>query len=84
MHSKRHPLTMTYTVGCDNDGKLTAVKARIVGDTGAYASVGDKVLQRACGHSCSAYEVPNVFVEAHAVYTNNVPCGAMRRPCLAA
>ena len=78
MHSKRHPLKMTYTVGCDDNGKLTAVKARIVGDSGAYASVGDKVLQRACGHSCSAYEVPNVFVEAHAVYTNNVPCGAMR------
>jgi xanthine dehydrogenase molybdenum-binding subunit len=78
MHAKRHPLRMTYTVGCDADGKLTAVKARIVGDTGAYASVGDKVLQRACGHSCSAYEVPNVFVESHAVYTNNPPCGAMR------
>ena len=78
MHSKRHPLRMTYTVGCDDDGRLTAVKARIVGDTGAYASVGDKVLQRACGHSCSAYEVPNVLVESHAVYTNNPPCGAMR------
>ena len=78
MHAKRHPLRMTYTVGCDADGKLTAVKALIVGDTGAYASVGDKVLQRACGHSCSAYDVPNVFVESHAVYTNNPPCGAMR------
>ncbi|MFN2489440.1 MAG: selenium-dependent xanthine dehydrogenase [Actinomycetota bacterium] len=78
MHSKRHPLRMTYTVGCDAEGRLTAVKARIVGDTGAYASVGDKVLQRACGHSCSAYEVPNVYVESHAVYTNNPPCGAMR------
>jgi selenium-dependent xanthine dehydrogenase len=78
MHSKRHPLRMSYTVGCDEEGRLTAVKARIVGDTGAYASVGDKVLQRACGHSCSAYEVPNVFVEAHAIYTNNPPCGAMR------
>lgn len=78
MHAKRHPLKMTYTVGCDEDGRLTAVVARIVGDTGAYASVGDKVLQRACGHSCSAYDVPNVRVEAHAVYTNNVPCGAMR------
>jgi selenium-dependent xanthine dehydrogenase len=78
MHAKRHPLRMTYTVGCDENGKLTAVKARIVGDTGAYASVGDKVLQRACGHSCSAYEVPNVYVESHAVYTNNPPCGAMR------
>ncbi|HEX2049053.1 MAG TPA: selenium-dependent xanthine dehydrogenase [Actinomycetota bacterium] len=78
MHAKRHPLKMTYTVGCDERGRLTAVRARIVGDTGAYASVGDKVLQRACGHSCSAYDVPNVRVEAHAVYTNNVPCGAMR------
>lgn len=78
MHAKRHPLTMTYTVGCDADGVLTAVKARIVGDTGAYASVGDKVLQRACGHSTSAYEVPNVKIESHAVYTNNPPCGAMR------
>jgi xanthine dehydrogenase molybdenum-binding subunit len=78
MHAKRHPLRMTYTVGCDEEGMLTAVKARIVGDTGAYASVGDKVLQRACGHSCSAYEVPNVYVESHAVYTNNPPCGAMR------
>jgi selenium-dependent xanthine dehydrogenase len=78
MHAKRHPLRMTYTLGCDEDGKLTALKARIVGDTGAYASVGDKVLQRAAGHSCSAYEVPNVFVESHAVYTNNPPCGAMR------
>lgn len=78
MHSKRHPLRMKYTVGCDEDGRLTAVKARIVGDTGAYASVGDKVLQRACGHSCSAYEVPNALVESLAVYTNNPPCGAMR------
>jgi xanthine dehydrogenase molybdenum-binding subunit len=78
MHVKRHPLRMTYTVGCDERGRLTAVKARIIGDTGAYASVGDKVLQRACGHSCSAYDVPVVDVEAYAVYTNNPPAGAMR------
>ncbi len=77
-HSKRHPLTMEYTVGCDAEGRLVAMRARIVGDTGAYASVGDKVLERAAGHSCSAYRVPNVDVEARAVYTNNPPCGAMR------
>ena len=77
-HPKRHPLTMTYTVGCDPDGRLVAVRARIVGDTGAYASVGAKVLERAAGHACGAYRVPNVDVEARAVYTNNVPCGAMR------
>ncbi len=78
MHVKRHPLRMTYTVGCDARGRLTAVRARIIGDTGAYASVGDKVLQRACGHSCSAYDVPDVDVESYCVYTNNPPAGAMR------
>ncbi|HET9522066.1 MAG TPA: selenium-dependent xanthine dehydrogenase, partial [Candidatus Limnocylindrales bacterium] len=77
-HPKRHPLTMTYTVGCDGDGRLVAVRARIVGDTGAYASVGAKVLERAAGHACGAYRVPNVDVEALTVYTNNAPCGAMR------
>ncbi len=77
-HPKRHPLTMTYTVGCDPDGRLVAVRARILGDTGAYASVGAKVLERAAGHACGAYRVPNVDVEALTVYTNNTPCGAMR------
>jgi len=77
-HSKRHPLTMEYTVGCDEEGRLVAVKARIVGDTGAYASVGNAVLERATGHSCSVYKVDNVDVEGRAVYTNNPPCGAMR------
>ena len=50
----------------------------MVGDTGAYASVGSKVLERAAGHSCGPYKVPNVHVEARAVHTNNPPCGAMR------
>jgi selenium-dependent xanthine dehydrogenase len=77
-HVKRHPLTMTYTVGCDAKGRLTGLRARIVGDTGAYASVGDKVLERAAGHAAGIYKFPAVDVEARAVYTNNVPCGAMR------
>jgi len=77
-HVKRHPLTMTYTVGCDAAGRLLGLRARIVGDTGAYASVGDKVLERASGHACGGYRFPAVDVEARAVYTNNVPCGAMR------
>ncbi len=60
------------------EGRLTAVRARIVGDTGAYASVGAKVLERAAGHSCGPYRVPAVDVEAKTVYTNNPPSGAMR------
>jgi selenium-dependent xanthine dehydrogenase len=77
-HPKRHPMWLEYTAGCDEDGHLVALRARIVGDTGAYASVGDKVLERAAGHACGAYRIPNVDVEAKAVYTNNPPCGAMR------
>ncbi len=78
IHPKRHPITLHYTAGADAEGRLTAVRARIVGDTGAYASVGAKVLERAAGHSCGPYRVPNVDVEARTVYTNNPPCGAMR------
>jgi xanthine dehydrogenase molybdenum-binding subunit len=78
MHPKRHPMTIDMEVGCDAEGRLTAVRARIVGDSGAYASVGAKVLERAAGHACGPYRVPNVDVESRAVTTNNPPCGAMR------
>ena len=77
-HVKRHPLTMIYTVGCDTQGRLLGLRGRIVGHTGAYASVGAKVLERAAGHACGGYRFPAVDIEARAVYTNNVPCGAMR------
>jgi selenium-dependent xanthine dehydrogenase len=78
LHPKRHPIKMTYAVGCDAEGRLTAVKADMIGDKGAYASVGSKVLERAAGHCCGPYKVANVHVVSLAVYTNNPPCGAMR------
>ena len=78
LHPKRHPMTLHYTVGCDQDGHLTALRARIVGDKGAFASVGAKVLERAAGHAAGPYRVPAVDIESLAVYTNNLPCGAMR------
>lgn len=78
LHPKRHPITMHYKVGADAEGKLQAVWVRMIGDTGAYASVGMKVLERAAGHCCGPYAVPAVDVEAKTVYTNNPPCGAMR------
>ena len=78
MHTKRHPITMQYTVGCDAQGRLTAARISILGDSGAYASVGGKVLERAAGHACGPYRVPAVSIESIAAYTNNPPCGAMR------
>ncbi len=78
LHPKRHPIAMDYTVGCDEEGHLTVVRAQMIGDTGAYASVGSKVLERAAGHGCGPYKVPNVDIVSRAAYTNNPPCGAMR------
>ncbi len=78
IHPKRHPIELNYKIGCDADGRILAVKARIVGDKGAYASVGAKVLERAGGHCTGPYRVPAIDMESLAVYTNNPPCGAMR------
>ena len=78
MHAKRHPIRLEYWAGCDADGHLTAVKVRAIGDSGSYASVGMKVLERAAGHASGPYRVPNIDVHATAVRTNNPVCGAFR------
>ena len=78
MHAKRHPITMHYKASCDANGRLTALHVRAIGDSGAYASVGMKVLERMAGHASGPYEVPTIDVEAIAVRTNNPVCGAFR------
>jgi selenium-dependent xanthine dehydrogenase len=78
VHPKRHPMEMDFTTACDERGKITAVRARIVADTGAYASLGGPVLQRACTHAAGPYQIDNVDIEGHAIYTNNIPSGAFR------
>ncbi len=78
VHTKRHPIRMEYEVGCDADGKLLAVKARMIGDSGPYASVGMKVLERAAGHASGPYVTETVDIDAVAVRTNNSVCGAFR------
>ena len=78
MHPKRHPIRMQYQLGCDADGRLTALHARMIGDSGPYASVGMKVLERAAGHASGPYTMPAIDVAAIAVRTNNPVCGAFR------
>ena len=78
MHPKRHPIRMAYRAGCDADGRLTALWVRMIGDSGPYASVGMKVLERAAGHASGPYVLPAIDVEATAVRTNNPVCGAFR------
>jgi aldehyde oxidoreductase len=78
LHAKRHPIRLEYWAGCTEDGVVTGVRARMLGDSGAYASVGMKVLERAAGHATGPYRVPAVDVESVAVRTNNPVCGAFR------
>jgi xanthine dehydrogenase molybdenum-binding subunit len=78
IHAKRHPIRMHYQAGCDADGRLTALRVRALGDSGAYASVGMKVLERMAGHASGPYRVPSIDVEAIAARTNNPVCGAFR------
>ena len=78
MHAKRHPIRIEATAACDAGGKLIAMRSRMVGDSGPYASVGMKVLERAAGHASGPYVFPNIDVEAIAARTNNPVCGAFR------
>lgn len=78
IHPKRHPMWMDITTACDENGYLTAMKAVVVSDTGAYASLGGPVLQRACTHAAGPYNFQVVDIDGKAVYTNNPPAGAFR------
>ena len=78
VHPKRHATVIRVRTGAKRDGTLTAVEAELYGDSGAYASLGEKVMTRATTHATGPYDVPNAKVDCYAMYTNNAPCGAFR------
>ena len=78
VHPKRHATRIRVKVGAKSDGRLTAVETELFGDTGAYASLGEKVLTRATTHSSGPYEMPHARADCYAMYTNNPPAGAFR------
>ncbi|MBN1067387.1 selenium-dependent xanthine dehydrogenase [Clostridium botulinum] len=77
-HTKRHAMELEFTTACDENGKLTAMKAILIADTGAYASLGGPVLQRACTHAAGPYNYQNIDILGMSIYTNNVVGGAYR------
>jgi CO/xanthine dehydrogenase Mo-binding subunit/aerobic-type carbon monoxide dehydrogenase small subunit (CoxS/CutS family) len=77
-HAKRHAMKIHMKMGATRSGKLTAVEADIIADTGAYASEGIVVLGQAVVFCGGPYVIPNVSIVGTTVYTNNVPAGAMR------
>jgi xanthine dehydrogenase molybdenum-binding subunit len=78
VHPKRHATQIRVKMGAKRDGRLTAVETELYGDTGAYASLGEKVLTRATTHSTGPYDIPHVRADCYAMYTNNPPAGAFR------
>ena len=78
VHPKRHATQITITVGAKLNGRLTAMDTQLYGDTGAYASLGEKVMTRATTHSSGPYEIEHVKADCFAMYTNNPPAGAFR------
>ena len=78
VHPKRHPMEMEFAVGCDENGIIQGVAANIIADTGAYASLGGPVLERACTHAAGPYNYQNFQIDGYAYYTNNPPAGAFR------
>lgn len=78
IHPKRHPMDMEFTLGCDENGIIQGVVATVAADTGAYASLGGPVLERACTHAAGPYNYQNFEIDGYAWYTNNPPAGAFR------
>ncbi|MCI0551022.1 MAG: molybdopterin-dependent oxidoreductase, partial [Anaerolineae bacterium] len=78
VHPKRHATQIRVKIGAKKDGRLVAVESELYGDTGAYASLGEKVMTRATTHSAGPYDVPNMRADCYAMYTNNPPAGAFR------
>ena len=78
VHPKRHPMKMHIRLGADKTGRIKGMKAEIIADTGAYASLGGPVLQRACTHASGPYNYQNFEIDGYGYYTNNVPSGAFR------
>lgn len=77
-HPKRHATIIHLKTGARKDGTIIASHATIYGDSGAYASLGDKVMTRAATHAAGPYNVEHVKIDCYAMYTNNPPAGAFR------
>jgi CO/xanthine dehydrogenase Mo-binding subunit len=77
-HHKRHPAWVKTRWGATQEGRITAVEAELILDSGAYAYTSTKVLGNANLMVTGPYEIPNAYIDSYAVTTNNVPCGAFR------
>lgn len=77
-HAKRHQMFFRAKTGAKKDGTLVAASVEAIADAGAYAFTSAKVLFNTTLTCTGPYRIPNVRVDAYAVYTNNIPQAAFR------
>jgi CO/xanthine dehydrogenase Mo-binding subunit len=77
-HHKRHEAVIRTKWGASREGKITAVEAEVILNSGAYAYTSTKVLGNAHFTVTGPYEIANAQLDSYAVTTNNVPGGAFR------
>jgi aldehyde oxidoreductase len=78
MTSKRHPFSMKVRLGADDKGKLTGYEIYATMEKGAFSATAWVIINRALGMLSGGYNIPNVFAEIRAVFTNNIWGGAAR------
>jgi CO/xanthine dehydrogenase Mo-binding subunit len=76
--TKRHPGSLTATIGADVDGRITAMKVHGEFNTGAYSSWGPTVATRVPVHASGPYLTPNYLATSRAVHSNGPTSGAFR------
>lgn len=76
--TKRHPASMTATIGADREGRIVGMVFDGDFNTGAYASWGPTVANRVPVHASGPYRTPNYRAYARAIHTNGPIAGAFR------
>jgi 4-hydroxybenzoyl-CoA reductase subunit alpha len=77
-HRGRPRTIIDLKTGIRNDGTITAVKARVVQDGGAYCSYGVVTILYSGALLGALYDIPNIEYDGYRVLTNKPACGAMR------
>lgn len=77
-HQKRGAIHIRLETGAKNDGTLTAVRAKIIGDSGPYANIFPAVIGGTAELVSGPYKISHAQIDAYAVATNNLIAGGMR------
>ncbi len=77
-HRGRPRTIVDLKTGVKRDGRITAVKARVVQDGGAYCSYGVVTILYSGALLGALYDIPNIQYDGFRVLTNKPACGAMR------